>query len=170
MAQIDRITGLNAVKSDGTVAPYEPGVGATLASGSTYYFPFATKDGDINSAHLVWDANVILTSVVLEDTNLPAYYGQAGTAPETSDTSDYSSTKGAWIQENPTTSYISVTSSDGTTGGATVTGSTIAVAGGTAGGAMLNISGLASKRCRLHVVVGATGGVVRVHTHGKSSS
>jgi hypothetical protein len=166
MGQIDRIEGAYAWSAAGVKVPYTQGVGCLLLANTVYYFPFAMKDSGVNSVHMQWDANIILTSAIIEDSNLPAYFGGA----ETVDVTDYSAALGAWMQENPTTSYVTVTDSTGGTGGATVTNGSIAVAGGTAGGAMYNISAIGSRRGRLHVVVAGTGGVLRVHTHGKSTS
>jgi hypothetical protein len=166
MAQVDRIDGVGALTAvTGVLVPYEAGRGCLLAANTTYYFPFSMKDGGISSAQLQWDSGIVLTNVWFEDTNLPAYIGQGN---DVADVSDFSAAKGAWIQETPSTAYVSVTSSDGTTGGATATNGAIATTGGTAGGAVWNLSGVGSRRGRMHVQVGATGGVLRVHMHGKS--
>lgn len=155
----------------GTPVLYVPNSkGCTLASGTTYVFPFGhersaiTVETALASMHLKWDASVIVTFTI-ETCNFPATL--SGNGQGAIDVASYDNAKGNWIQENPTTAYISVTSTDGTTGGATVTGATIVVAGGTAGGCLIHLGNLGARRCRIKAVVGGTGGVVRAYAHGK---
>lgn len=119
---------------------------ATLVAGATYFYPLSEPGDLVQSAHVQWDIAAILT-ITFADTNQ-------------NEVTPFSVVAGRWIQENPLTAYIPVL-------GGTATGMTVAVPGGTAGGAMYNISGAGTKRSRLKIVVGGTGGVVRVSKHGK---
>lgn len=141
---------ITPIKSDGTVqtqSATEFGRGAfTLTAGTTYYFPLGGQDSPVLSAHLQHDASIVITSVTVEDCNFPE-----------SDVESYSSTAGEWIDEDPSTAFV------GVVGTATsATNGVVAVTGGTAGGAMWHIADTGARRTRLKVVVGATGGEVRV--------
>jgi hypothetical protein len=112
-------------------------------------------DAEMVSAHLVYDAAIILTSVTVETCDFPPEMvtdyadGATGTA-----------TAGYWIDEDPSTAFV------GTRGG-TVTNGVLAVAGGAQGGARWNVADNAARRTRLRVVVGATGGEVSCAAWGK---
>lgn len=163
---------VHAISAAGVVLPLTPGSGCKLVAGTTYFFEVASPDSITQSIHLFWDANIILTSIWFEASNLNRFLTEI--APDSgADASDLSVTPGQWLEWNPTTgAYISIASTDGSTGGATVTGSQIVVAGGTSGGAIIvpgNINGIMPfKRGRIKVVVGATGGFFRCHPHGKA--
>lgn len=118
--------------------------GYTLVAGTTYYYYLGnqSKEAAFQSVHLKWDAAAVLT-ITIEDSNLD-------------DVLSYSVTAGEWIKEDPSTAYV------GGSGGVTVTNATVAVAGGTAGGCMFHLGLMGSLRTRVKVVVGGTGGVVRV--------
>lgn len=144
-------------KSDGTVLAFsntEFGRGAlTLASGTTYFFPIGGADASVVSVHLQWDAAIAITSATIEDCNFPE-----GSA----DVDWWDDAAGEWIDEDPTTAFV------GTDGaGATVTNGVLAVVAGSVGGAMWHVADTGARRTRLKVVVGATGGEVRVHPWGK---
>lgn len=146
---------ITPIKSDGTVqteSATEFGRGSyTLATGVTYYYPLGGQDALDVSAHLQWDASIIITSITVEDSNMPD-----------SEVTWYSSTAGEWIDEDPSTAFV------GTVGaGVTVTAGVTAVAGGALGGAMYHVSDTAARRTRIKVVVGATGGEMRVASWGK---
>jgi len=143
---------IQAYKSDGTRPAFDELTGInTLASGTTYYFELPGPRDLLCSAHCLWDASIILTSVVMEDSNLP---GDITTA--------YSSTAGHWLTENPSTAYIPVTGS-----GVSVTNATVAATGGAAGGCMINIADQGSYRQRIKVVVAGTGGAFRCFVWNK---
>ena len=161
---------LTAIKSDGTTVSPGVGAGCSLANSTTYVFSLG---GDrligaapLSSAQVQWDSAFVGT-ITVETCNWAQKIGRPDNTGAT-DVSEFDvTTKGAWMQENPSTAYISVTSTDGTTGGATVTNATIAVAGGTAGGASIQLGNLGARRCRLKVVV-TTGGVVRGGMYAKA--
>jgi hypothetical protein len=122
---------------------------ATLVSDTTYYFPLSDGMALCQSVHMRWGNNILAT-ITFEDSNF-------------NDPSNYDSTAGNWIQENPISAYVAKT------GTATVSGMTITTAGGGtgAGGAVFNIGNIATRRQRLKVVVAGTGGTLRVSLHGK---
>lgn len=137
----------------------------TLTSGATYYYPLGVdtattskadriasiiKRAPLELAQVQWDGNVILT-ITIEDTVWP------DVAPD-------STTTGDWIQENPSTSYVAVVGT-----GVTVSSSTVSVPGGgsSAGGCTFHLGNFANSRLRLKLVVGGTGGSVRVGQNAK---
>lgn len=125
----------------------------TLSSGSTYYYPLPDWPQLATlSAHVQWDASIILTSITIEDSNFALV-----------DAPNHSSVAGDWIDEDPGTAFV------GTVGaGASQSSGVVAVAGGAAGGCMFHVGGSGSARIRLKVVVAGTGGVVRVAAGGRS--
>jgi hypothetical protein len=164
---------IDAVRADGVAFPASflglPATyGVTLASGTTYYFPVGAPkspvpaEAPLVAIHIRGDAAIIAT-ITVEDSVFPA-----GSSPVDGrgnpDVTDFDGTAGNWIPENPSTAIV------GTSGtGWVATAATVAVAGGTAGGAIFHVGNLGSRRLRLKVVVGGTGGKVRVGVHGKAS-
>lgn len=135
--------------SDGTEAAPAAGRGRfTLASGTTYVVALDTLRGP-SSVQVEWDAAIILTSVTPEDCN----------AAET-EIPLTSTTAGQWLAEDPSTAYVSAENG-------TATQAVVAVAGGSAGGAMWHFSDMGCRRLRLTIVVGGTGGVVRISPYGR---
>lgn len=118
----------------------------TLAAATTYFFPVGGQDGGLVSAHLHWDAAIIITSLTVEDCDFP-----------NSEISDFhAGTGGEWIDEDPSTAFV------GTKGaGVTVTNGVVAVTGGALGGCRFNVADQGARRTRIKVVVGATGGEIR---------
>ena len=141
-------------KSDGTFPTQvedQAGLqaGVTLVNGTTYFYVLdAQRPCPLQSFHIKWDSAAILT-VTLEKSNLV-------------DVTAYSTTAGDWIEDDSADLLIDKTSG-------TVTGTSLAVAGGTAGGATFKHKFAAFIRTRLKVVVGGTGGVVRVAAVGKDT-
>ncbi len=124
----------------------------TLTALKTYVFVLGGSEAPRHSAHIEWDAAIVITSINVEDCNA-----------DKSEVSDYSTTNGAWITENPPDAYIPVEGA-----GASVLAATVAVTGGAVGGCMFHLEGTAARRTRITMVVGATGGVARVSAHGKA--
>lgn len=125
-------------------------VTGNLANGTTYFFPVGAPGSLVQSIHVLWDAALIITALTVEDSNIAILDAtQAGSA-------------GQWIQENPTGAYVAVVGA-----GATATNLSVAVTGGAAGGAMIHLGNLGSRKVRIKVVVGATGGKLQVYIHGK---
>ncbi len=147
---------ITPIKSDGVVqteSATEFGRGSfTLALSTTYYYPIGGTDCPVQSVHCHWDASIVITSITVEDCNMPP-----------AEVSDYvASTGGLWIDEDPTTAFV------GTKGaGVTPTNGVVAVTGGALGGCMFHIADTGARRTRLAVVVGATGGEMRVAAWGK---
>lgn len=140
---------LQAVTAAG-VEPKPTEAGQTLLLSTTYYYNLMGNDSPLSAVHIKWDASIVITSIVVEDSCIPeAALG--------------STTAGDWIDEDPTTAYV------GSVGaGVTVTNATVAVAGGAAGGAMYHLGNDGALKKRLKVVVGGTGGVLRVQAHYKT--
>lgn len=126
--------------------------GYALTNGHTYYYPMGRggQESQVETWWVKWDNAAIIT-ITVEDTDA------------NTDIADYDTTVGNWVQFNPanlTTGYIAASSG-------TVTNMQLVVAGGTAGGAMIYLNLRGEMRSRLKIVVGGTGGVVRVCTHSK---
>lgn len=132
--------------SDGTSPDVVDDGRYTLTSSTTYVWPLGGADGTRVSAHVQWDAAIVITSITVEDSNFPEV-----------DVSNYSTTAADWIDEDPTTAFVGVVGA-----GVTVTNGVVAVAGGAAGGAMFHVVDTGAKRTRLTMVVAGTGGKVRV--------
>lgn len=117
-----------------------------LVTGTTYYFPLGGQDATAVSAHVRWDSDIIIDSITVEDCN----YSE-------DDVSNYADDAGDWIDEDPSTAFVG---SDGA--GVTATNGVIAVAGGAAGGCMFHMDGTGARRTRVKVVVGGTGGYMKI--------
>lgn len=147
------------LKSDGSEATFAPGADATLtgrgvftlAANTTYYFPLSEADGRVASVELEIDAAIIVTDAHIEDTNTSK-----------SEVLDYA-VNNAWVPETPSSGYIATKNGNVTSS----TNSTLVTGGGTAGAAIWNLVDTATKRGRLSVSVGATGGEARVSTWAK---
>lgn len=142
-------------KSDGvqqTESATEFGRGTyTLASSSTYLFPIGGADSPVTSAHCQWDAAIVITSITVEDCNM-----------HTTEVTDYSTTAGHWIDEDPTTAFVGVVGA-----GVSQTNGVVAATGGALGGCMFHIADNGARRLRLKVVVAGTGGEFRCAAWGK---
>jgi len=141
------MSAIDAHKSD-----IVPGfVTGALSSSTTYYFPVNSGGALVESVQLIWDAAIVITAAQIEDTNtvIPSMTA-AGVA-------------GEWIPENPTSgAYVATEGA-----GVTVTNATVAVAGGALGGAIWHLGNIGSRRCRLRLDIGGTGGRVQVFVHAK---
>jgi len=167
---------LDAVKSDGAATARNADTGQiTLSSATTYYVPLSGDMRDtiltpahtaLVAVHIQWSAAIVLT-VTLETCNFPHYrYGQQITginpttiAPPPVDVSNVDTTAGNWLQEFLSSTNVPIT------GGAVASNAITSTPA--AGGAMIHIGNLGSKRARLKLVVGGTGGTVRVNKRGK---
>ena len=147
------ITPVSSAGAEQVQSAVEFGRGAfTLVALTTYYYPLDGADSVVLSAHAHWDASIIITSMRIEDCNMAESEVSAFAA----------STGGLWLTENPSTAYIAVAGA-----GVSATSATVAATGGAVGGAMFHVGNTGAKRHRLAVVVGATGGEMRVATWGK---
>lgn len=139
--------------------------GCTLPAG-TYFFPLGgpasgtPNETALASAHLKWNAALAAT-ITVETSNFPAKIGGT-TGQGGDDVTDYDTTAGNWIIENPSTAIVAVTGSGNSSTAATVT-----AGGSAAGGCTFHLGNLGTRRARIKVVV-ATGGVLRVNVHGKA--
>ncbi len=123
----------------------------TLVLDTTYYFDLGGADASLLHLMMQGDASVIITSATLEETDL-----SQTEAPLISDVS------GQWFAVH--TDRITAVA-EGT--GWAVTSDVGSTSGGTQGGFAMNVIDQAARRTRLKVVVGATGGEVRVCVWGK---
>jgi hypothetical protein len=123
----------------------------TLTNGTTYFFPLGGQDSRIIGVHLQHDTAIVITSATIEDTCMAE-----------AELTDYDTQAGGWIDEDPSTAFV------GTKGAnTTATNGVVAVTGGAGGGAMWHIADTGARRTHLKVVVGATGGEVRLGVWGK---
>lgn len=163
---------IDAVKSDGTAIVANrlgalTALGVTLASSTTYYFPFGAQhaavpsESPLTSFQLRWDALIIMT-VTVETTLVPATL-QPGDPRGPALLSDFDATAGFWLQQNPTTAYVPAT-------GGTPTNMTVAVAGGSAGGCEFDLGNFGPRRGRIKMVVAGTGGLVIGSIWGKAAA
>lgn len=144
--------------------------GVTLTNGVTYVFPFGgdrsptPAETHITVAQLRWD-NAIAFTAVVEECNFPRQ-SPSDSAQGFADVADHNTTIGNWIPIKPPDAYVEVV------GGGTYTIATgiIAVAAGQAGGCTINLSLWGSRRGRVRMVVGGTGGLVRCAVNGKAAA
>lgn len=134
------------------VVPEAPHGVYTLTAGQVYYYIVGQTDAVNLSITFTGEASaLIITSATIQDTDHPVQ-----------DVTDFDATAGRWLTEDPTTAFVAV---DGV--GWSASNGVVAVAGGALGGARWNLGEDAAHRTRLEVVVGATGGAVRVSRSGK---
>lgn len=141
--------------------PAEPGTDAafgannrgvfTLLANTTYYYLISHADATVLSATLHGDAAIVITSATIEDSNWA----------ETEAPLD-SNVTGQWLA---TDTGMITSSKEGT--GWTNTSDVGAASGGNAGAVAWNIVGQGARRTRIAVVVGGTGGQVRVGCWGR---
>jgi len=141
------------LQTDGNNLVDEIGRGRyTLTAGTTYYYLLGGADAPFHSVQITgYTAGLVITSATIQDTN----HG-------TLDVTDQSSVVGEWVTEDPTTAFVGV---DGT--GWSATNGVVAASGGGVGGAVWHLGESGAARTRLAVVVGGTGGILRVSAWGK---
>ncbi len=134
------------------VAPEAPKGVYTLTALGTYYYVLGGADAPFLTVHLTsLDAAMVITSAAVQDCD----HGEL-------EASNFSTTGGDWIGEDPTTAFVGT---EGT--GWTQSNGVVASAGSAVGGALIHVAETGAARTRLTVVVGATGGRLRVSSHGK---
>lgn len=136
--------------SDSTKQPDHNDAGVLLANGVTYYVPFGGEASPLQDVHVQWDAAIILTSIEVEYACNPA-------------PAVFSAVVGEWVKTNAVGPFSQVDA----VGGGVPTALTVAVAGGTVGGCNFHLI-MGSRRGRLKVVVGGTGGRMKFTTNGKA--
>lgn len=152
-------TYITPIKSDGTTPTFAPGADATLTgrgvytlvAGQTYYFPLPVGGSSMYDVHLQHDAAIAITSATIETSSM----GE-------SEVSNISAVAGAWMDQDPSTAFVATVGA-----GTTATNGVVAVVAGNVGGADWQVSATGAARSRLEVVVGATGGEVRLGFCGK---
>jgi hypothetical protein len=156
MAQITRAGGgryVPPIKSDGT-AVAESGHGRyTLAANTTYYYILGGAGAPFQSVQITgYTAGLVITTATIQDTN-----------HHDAEVTDISATVGEWVNETPASGDVQV---DGT--GWTSSTAIVSASGAGVGGAVWHLAEMSTFRVRLEVVVGATGGDLRVSSHGKA--
>lgn len=151
--------------SDGTSPSEGPRGAYTLTASHTYRFIAPSMDTPFGSIHLTgMDAALVITSATVQDCDHGGPTSDGG--PTSGDVSDTSTTDGEWMNVRPPTGYVEC---DGT-GWSVGTGATacvVAAAGSGKGGALWHTAETGAHRTGLIVVVGGTGGRVRVSGAGK---
>lgn len=146
---------LTPIKSDGTLPVPATDFGVpgdkqrgvfTLTALTTYYVPLPAEDAWLLSLLSQWDAAMIITSITIEETDLPEDLATW-----------YSASTGLWFA----TDAAKITSAFNGAGTTTNTNDVIAHTVAGAGAAIQNIQDTAVRRHRAVVVVGATGGEAR---------
>lgn len=133
-------------------ATFENGRGVfTLAPVTTYFFILPIGGSVLMDIHLTHDAAIAITSATIETC-----------CHAKTDVADTSVVGGEWIDQDPTTAFVATVGAT-----TTATNGVVAVVAGNAGGADWQVSDCASPRARLKVVVGGTGGEVRLSFCGK---
>lgn len=120
--------------------------GYTLLAGKTYFYDLGGDVAPFTHFHVKWDAAAIIV-VTFEDTDFE-------------EITLIDATIGNWVKQDPTAGRIDATSG-------AIANSTLTIAGGAAGGATWSVAPAGNRRRRVKIVVGGTGGVVRVGTYGK---
>lgn len=160
MSRMPRAGGryITPIDSNGDPLTNEGPRGAyTLTAGQTYYYILGGPDATFISGTLTAYASaaaangLIITSATVQDTD-----------HDERDVPNKSSTVGEWISEDPSSGFVGA---DGT--GWSASSGVLAATGAGLGGGRFNIAETAAYRTRVAVVVGGTGGPLRVSGHGK---
>lgn len=176
MTDLNRVdsSNIDAITAAGVAAPANRSgapatFGVTLVANTTYLFPIGAPKAPVQaeagliSIQIRGAAALIITAATYEDCDYPAFTSP-GDGRGVADVTDFDATAGNWIPENPSTAVVGFTGT-----GWSSTAATVTAAGTGAGGALFHIGNLGSRRGRLKVVVGATGGLARVAVHGKAA-
>lgn len=124
----------------------------TLTAGQTYFYIMDGAGSPFLSVHISSpDATLVITSATIQDCN-----------HSSDEVSNFSAVVGEWVTEDPTTAFVGA---DGT--GWSASNGIGAALGTGAGGALFHIAESGAARTRLAVLVGGTGGRLRVSGHGK---
>lgn len=177
MTDLNRVNSSNidAVRADGIAFPANTAgspatFGVTLAASTVYYFPIGAPKAPVQAeaplvaVHIRGLTTGFIATITFEDSCFPATTSPGdGRGP--ADVTDFDQTVGSWVQENPATAIVGAVGT-----GWVPTAATVAVAGTGVGAAMFHLGNMGSRRGRLKVSVGGTGGLVRVAVHGKAAA
>lgn len=132
----------------------ERGKYALTASHTYVYILGGAEAVNLSITMTGYTSGFVMTSAAIQDTDHAER-----------DVADTNTTVGEWITEDPPTpAFVGI---DGTGWAAGATPGIVVAAGTGVGGARWNLSADAATRSRLTVVVGVTGGTVRVSAGGK---
>lgn len=153
---------LSAINTaDGSIVTPDENGDVTLTTATYVFVLMGASDAPLQSVQLRCNAAIAFstTGTFIETCNLPRNTDKTSVA-RGDQVSDYDTTTGNWIKEDPSTAYI------GTTGtGWTVTNMTLTKTAGL-GGAMIHLGNMGALRSRLNVTV-TTAGKLCVASHGK---
>lgn len=144
-------------------------LGCTLSSGTTYVFPLGTHksavpaESPLITAQVWWNSAITITAITVETCIWPSTPQAHDPRGANAQVTDWDSTSGFWLQQNPSTAYVPIT-------GGTATALTANPTALTQGGCEFDLGNLGPRRVRIKVVVAGTGGVVRVGVHGKAAA
>ena len=142
------------IKSDGTFPSDTGSLGRStyaLATGGTYYVEIpATDTATLLSTQIRWGAALAAT-ITIESTNLAEKDAPLKSTDAT-----------LWLQENPTTSGITVTGA-----GNSITNLTVTAGGTNAGAVLLDLGNIAAARLRIKFANITTGGDMQVSSMSK---
>lgn len=147
--------------ADGVKVTPDSNGDVTLVAASYVFLLGGAADAPLESAHIVTDTAIEMSSIAVDSCNLPRNTGAESTAPPGTVTDYAAITAGHWVPEAPTGAYVATT---GTGWGGT--GLAITKTAG-AGGAMIHLGNMGAARSRIRMVV-TTGGKVRVACHAKA--
>lgn len=144
-------------------------LGCTLLANTTYVFPLGTHKSAVPAespyvcSQVWWSSATTITTITVETCLFPSSPQAQDMRGSGTQVTDWDSTVGFWLLQNPPTAYVPATN-------ATPTAMTVAPTALTQGGCEFDLGNFGNRRGRIKVVVGATGGLVRVGVHGKSGS
>lgn len=146
-------TYVSPLKTDGTNLTNEAPRGSyTLTAGTTYYYILGGADAPFQSVHITgYTAGLVIMSATIQDCN-----------HDDLEVPNQSAVVGEWVSEDPTTAFVGFEGA-----GWSATNGVVAASGGGVGGAMWHLGETGATRTRLAVVVGGTGGILRVSAWGK---
>lgn len=123
----------------------------TLVAGATYYYPLGGQDSPFMSIHAQLDASIVITTMTVEGCDFPP-----------SDVDVFDNGAGEWMAKSTNGMLCTVEGA-----GVSNTSGVVDTTGGAQGGARWDIFNHGARRTRLAVVVGATGGELRVASWAK---
>lgn len=123
----------------------------TLTASKTYVWILGGNGALAQTVQVEWSSGLVVTSLNVEGCNA-----------DPQDVTDINTTDGAWIEEDSPSAYVPIEGSGITASAATLSGTASGV-----GGCAFSLGNIGYARTRLTMVVGGTGGVVRVSEHGR---
>lgn len=142
--------------SDGSIVLPDKDGWVSLGTSSYVFVLGGLADALVAGVHIASDATIAITTGYVETSNFPRTVSGSETVLFT----DYSTTVGEWIKQDPSTAYVPTTGT-----GWSVTNMTFSKTAGT-GGLWLDLGNIACHRARVFVTIG-TAGTMRLATSAK---